>query len=155
MVRKILCVILGIFMIAVEVRAEEYLSDPAAEPLDFMGIRWGQDVGGIPGLVETYRSEEGDMAVYTRSDDAKLFGSVNLDSIEYVFVRGKLTRGSFVAKGEKDEAALLREALYIFGKETARVGGDYMWRFTDTNVLFSSEPQFEQSALFFIYLPRE
>jgi hypothetical protein len=155
MVRKILYAILAVLMAVIEVGAEEYLADPIMEPQDFMGIKWGQDVGSVPDLVETYRSEDGDMAIYMRSDDVKLFGRVNLDSIEYVFVRNKLTRGSFVAKGDENEAALLREALDVYGKETARMGDDYMWRFTDTSVMFSSEPQFEQSALFFIYLPRE
>ena len=152
--RKILLIVLAMFLMTMEGRAEEYLADPVLEPQDFMGIKWGQDVGSVAGLSETYRSEDGDMAIYVRSDDVKLFGRVILDSIEYVFVRNKLTRGSFIAKGSSNEAALMKEALNIYGRETARIGDDYMWRFTDANVMFSSEPQFEQSVLFYMYLPR-
>ncbi|MDR3355507.1 MAG: hypothetical protein LBO21_10740 [Synergistaceae bacterium] len=155
MARKILLIVLAVFLTALEGCAEEYLADPVLEPQDFMGVKWGQDVSSVAGLSETYRSEDGDMAVYIRSDDVKLFGRVKLDSIEYVFVRNKLTRGSLIAKGPYNEAALLKEALNTYGKETARVGDDYMWRFTDANVMFSSEPQLEQSVLFYTYLPRK
>jgi hypothetical protein len=133
--------------------AEEYLADPALEPSDFMGIGWGQDVSTVADLVETYRSEEGDMAVYVRSADVKIFGGVTLDSIEYTFIQDKLRRGALTAKGKEAEDALLHEAASVYGRETARVGEDYIWRFTDVNVMFSREPHLDQSVLFYIYLP--
>jgi hypothetical protein len=58
---------------------------------------------------------------------------------------------SVVAKGEKNEKALLEEARSIFGRETLHTGDDYMWRFTNVAVMYSKEPD-EQSVLFYKYI---
>jgi hypothetical protein len=131
---------------------EEFMTDPDAEPDGFRGIEWQRKMSDVPGLVEIYRDEASEEVSCSRTGDEMKMGDAELASIEYIFVGGRLSKVVVVAKGEKNEDALLAEAKNLFGRETVRSGADYMWRFTDVAVMFSKEPQLEQSVLFFHYI---
>jgi hypothetical protein len=146
--KKILQIILLLLATAEICLAEENLADPDLEPYDFRGIKWGQNLNTVEGMVEIYRGSDGKSAAYVRSEDLT-FGEAKLDSIEYNFVEGKLATVSVTAKGEKNEKALLTEALNIYGPQTFNVGGDYMWVFSYINIMYSREEDFGQSALFY------
>jgi hypothetical protein len=139
-------------MVSSLLAGEEYLADPAAEPSDFRGIKWQQNLDTLGDMAEKYREESEDEITCTRRNEEMTFGNANLDSIEYIFYNRKLSKIAVVAKGKSNEDALLEEALAILGKETIHSNDDYMWRFTDVAVMFSREPQLEQSVLFYQYI---
>jgi hypothetical protein len=130
---------------------EEFLADPAAEPAEFRGLEWQRPISSIPDMVELYRDDDGSQITCSRKNDELSFGDASLSSIEYIFVRDKLSMISLVAKGQKDEDALLGEAVALFGQATVQTGGDYLWRFTNVAVMFSREPD-DQSVLFYKYI---
>jgi hypothetical protein len=130
---------------------EEFLADPAAEPLEFRELEWQRPLSSIPDMVELYREDDGSQITCSRKNDDLSFGDAALSSIEYIFVHDKLSMISLVAKGKKNEDALLGEAVALFGQATVRTGDDYMWRFTDVAVMFSRE-QDDQSVLFYKYI---
>jgi hypothetical protein len=153
-VKKIFLAVLLTLMTAGScMAAEERLTDPEAEPADFRGLKWGQEMSTISDLVETYRQEDGSEVICKRNGDDLTYGAARLHAIEYVFIDGKLSRVSMIAKGEADEKALLDEAKAIYGDETLEMDGDYIWRFTEVRVMFSKEPSMGQSVLFYAYMP--
>ncbi|MDR1966316.1 MAG: hypothetical protein LBQ36_06365 [Synergistaceae bacterium] len=150
-------IILALFLLLLFASAspsqEEYLADPLAEPADFRGIKWQQSLESVSGEMETlYSEDDGDEVSCARKGEDMSFGEAKLDSVEYIFIGGKLSKVAVVAKGEENEDALLDAALDLFGKETVHSNGDYMWRFTNVSVMFSREPQLEQSVLFYQYI---
>ena len=130
---------------------EEFLADPAAEPTEFRGLQWQRTLSSIPDMVELYRDEDGSSITCSRKNDDLAFGDAALSLIEYIFIDGKLSMISLVAKGKKNEDALLGEASAMFGRATVQTGDDYLWRFTNVAVMFSREPD-EQSVLFYKYI---
>ena len=150
--RKIIPIVMLFLLFAAMAPAgEEYLADTDFEPLEFRGVRWQERLDAISGMEELYREEDGSEITCSRKGEDLRFGRAELASIEYIFVDGKLSRISVIAKGEKNQKALLDEAKSMFGKETLNVGEDYMWRFTDVMVMYSVEPD-EQSVLFYRYI---
>ena len=143
----VLCVVLAA---ACADSGEEFLADPAAEPSEFRGLAWQQSLSSISDMVELYRDGDGAITC-SRKDDDLSFGDAALSSIEYIFVDDKLSTISLVAKGKKNEDALLGEAIAMFGRATVQSGEDHLWRFTDVAVMFSREPD-EQSVLFYKYI---
>jgi hypothetical protein len=129
---------------------EEFLADPVAEPSEFRGLEWQQPLSSIPNMEELYREDDGTITCSRKNDDLSL-GDAALSSIEYIFIDGKLSMISLVAKGKKNEDALLGEAVAMFGRATVQTGEDYLWRFTNVAVMFSREPD-EQSVLFYKYI---
>jgi hypothetical protein len=130
---------------------EEFLADPVAEPSEFRGLEWQRPLSSIPNMEEMYRDDDGSSITCSRKNDDLSFGDAPLSSIEYIFIDGKLSMISLVAKGKKNEDALLGEAVAVFGQATLQTGEDYMWRFTNVAVMFSREPG-EQSVLFYKYI---
>jgi hypothetical protein len=130
---------------------EEYLADPDAEPSGFRGVAWQQSLDSAPDMVEIYREPDGSEITCRRKGEPLTFGEAKLSSVEYVFIDRKLSMVSVVVNGRREEDALLREALELFGRETLQRGGDYIWRFNDVAVMFSREPD-EQSVLFYKYI---
>jgi hypothetical protein len=130
---------------------EEFLADPAAEPSEFRELEWQRPLSSIPDMVELYREDDGSQITCSRKNDDLSFGDAALSSIEYIFVQDKLSMISLVAKGKKNEDALLGEAVALFGQATVHTGDDYIWRFTDVAVMFSRE-QDDQSVLFYKYI---
>jgi hypothetical protein len=130
---------------------EEFLADPAAEPSEFRGLEWQRHLSSIPDMEELYREDDGSSITCSRKDDDLSFGDAPLSSIEYIFNDGKLSMISLVAKGKKNEDALLGEAVAMFGRATVQTGEDRLWRFTNVAVMFSREPD-EQSVLFYKYI---
>jgi hypothetical protein len=102
-------------------------------------------------MVEIYRDDDGSSTICSRKNDDLSFGDAALSSIEYIFLDDKLSMISLVAKGKKNEDALLGEAVATFGQATTQTGADFLWRFTDVAVMFSREPG-EQSVLFYKYM---
>jgi hypothetical protein len=155
MKRMIIAVLAAAFALAACPAAsragEEYMADPAAEPADFRGVRWQAPLSDLGDMEEQYREEDGSQITCRRKDEDLTFGGAKLDSIEYIFVNGRLSMVAVVAKERANEDALLREAMDLFGQETTRAGEDYLWRFTDVSVMFSRE-QDEQSVLFYQYI---
>jgi hypothetical protein len=140
-----------IFAVSCAYSGEEFLADPAAEPSEFRGLVWQRPLVSIPDMVELYREDDGSQITCSRKDDDLSFGDADLSSIEYIFVNGKLSMISLVAKGKKNEDALLAEAAAMFGQATTQAEDYYFWRFTDVSVMFSREPD-EQSVLFYKYI---
>jgi hypothetical protein len=154
--KKIFTVILLISLFASVVRAgEEYMADVDFEPKDFRGIKWQEKLENLKDMEELYRDEDesGSQITCSRKNENLLFGrvQVQLDSIEYIFVNGKLSMISAVTKGERNQKDLLDEAKSLFGHETVRAGDDYMWRFSNVMVMYSKEPD-EQSVLFYKHM---
>ncbi|MDR1579326.1 MAG: hypothetical protein LBS35_03135 [Synergistaceae bacterium] len=149
---KIFIALLCVALAASCARAgEEFLADPAMEPSKFRGLEWRRSLSSVPDMVELYRDDDGRSITCSRKNDDLSFGDAALSSIEYIFIDGKLSRISLVAKGKKNEDALLGEAAAMFGRATVQSGEDYLWRFTNVSVMFSREPN-EQSVLFYKYI---
>jgi hypothetical protein len=144
----LLCVVLAV---SCACGGEEFLADPAAEPVEFRELEWQRPLSSILDMVELYRDDNGDQITCSRKNDDLSFGNAALSSIEYVFVRNKLSMISLVAKGKKNEDALLDEAVATFGRATTQTGDDHLWRFSNVAVMFSREPN-EQSVLFYKYI---
>jgi hypothetical protein len=130
---------------------EEFLADPVAEPSEFRELEWQRPLSSIPDMVEIYREDDGNSITCSRKNDDLSFGDAVLSSIEYIFIDDKLSIISLVAKGKKNEDALLDEAVAMFGRATVQTGEDHLWRFTNVAVMFSREPD-EQSVLFYKYI---
>ena len=144
----LLCVILAVSRVY---GGEEFLADPAAEPTEFRKLKWQRRLSSIPDMVELYREDDGSAITCSRKNDDLSLGDAVLSSIEYIFVHDKLSMISLVAKGKKNEDALLDEAVAMFGRATTQIGEDFLWRFTNVAVMFSREPD-EQSVLFYKYV---
>jgi hypothetical protein len=151
-VKKILIALLCVVLMPPLARGgEEFLADPAVEPSGFRGLEWQRSLSSIPDMTELYRDDDGSSITCSRKNDDLSFGDAALSSIEYIFVDDKLSMISLVAKGKKNEDALLGGAVAMFGRATVQTGEDYMWRFTNVAVMFSREPD-EQSVLFYKYI---
>jgi hypothetical protein len=150
--KKIFAALLVVVLVASRARGgEEFLADPVAEPVEFRGLEWQRPFSSIPDMAELYRDDDGSSITCSRKNDDMSFGGAALSSIEYIFIDGKLSMISLVAKGKKNEDALLGEAVAMFGRATVQTGDDYLWRFTNVAVMFSREPD-EQSVLFYKYI---
>jgi hypothetical protein len=133
---------------------EEYLADQSAEPLDFRGVKWGQSAKTLSGLKELYRADDENLVSYSRKGEDMNFGAAKINLVEYVFVNDRLSRVAVTAKGANEDV-LLREAAAIYGRETAKIGEDYIWRFTNVSIMFSREPGMGQSVLYYMYIPQK
>jgi hypothetical protein len=130
---------------------EEFRADSAAEPAGFRELEWQRPLSSISDMVELYRDDDGSETICSRKNDDLSFGDAALSSIEYIFVRDKLSMISLVAKGKKNCDALLGEATAMFGRATVQSGDDRLWRFSNMAVTFSRESA-EQSVLFYKYI---
>jgi hypothetical protein len=155
MKKLIASVVISVFILAFPAAAlqagEEYMADTAMEPADFRGIKWQQPLDTLTDMEELYRDDEsGEIACSRRGEDMT-FGGARLSSVEYIFIRGKLSNVAVVVKGGEESKSLLEEAKALYGRESVRNGDDYYWKFTDVSVMFSKEPG-DQSVLFYQYI---
>jgi hypothetical protein len=152
MLKKIfLAVAIYLCLVSISSAGEEYMADTSFEPADFRGVKWQESLDRVIGMEELYRADDGTQITCSRAGEDLTFGGAELASVEYIFVDRKLSMVSVVAKGEKNEHALLEEARSIFGRETLNAGDDYIWRFTNVAIMYSKEPD-EQSVLFYKYI---
>ena len=151
MKKNILFAVLFLLFAAIASAGEEYLADTDFEPPDFRGVKWQERLEAISGMEELYREDDGSQITCSRKGDDLWLGSVELASIEYIFLEGKLSAVAVVTKGKENQKALLDEAKSMYGKETLEMGDTYMWRFTNVMVMYSEEPD-DQSVLYYRYI---
>ena len=74
----------------------------------FRGIQWGADKKDVPGLIAGPQSEN--VEVYTRNENKKV-GDIDVQSIYYMFYKGKLGAARILFQGASN-SSILKEALH-------------------------------------------
>jgi hypothetical protein len=92
----------------------------AAEDLNgFRGFAWGSSLEGIqesdPKLVEGHMGTMPGVKAFQRRDDDLNFGGIKVDSITYIFYKGRLTSVSIDYKGFDNYEKLFAYCKKLFG----------------------------------------
>ncbi len=83
----------------------------------YNGITWGTDISTLQGMrYQASKSKGKDVKVYTREQDILMFEHVGLSSIEYEFIRGKLTAITMKVKGLSTFVAFRDAVFNKFGR---------------------------------------
>ena len=107
------------------------------EPSGFRGIKWGTDIKTLKDM-KYLISYENDLSVYSRDKDKLLFGKARVESIWYVFHKGKFSTIEIRIDGAKEfkafKKAIFKE--YGEGKHPERAGTEtWHWRGKITNIV--------------------
>ena len=102
----------------------------------FRGIQWGADKKEVSGLLAGPQREN--VEVYTRNENKKV-GDIEVESIYYVFYKGKLGAAMIIFQGGA-KLSTLKEALrqkYGPGEKPDPSAEKYTWDLTDLKIILS------------------
>jgi len=96
-----------------------------SEPDGFRGIKWGQDVSTVDGLI--YQFSNGDNDFYFRSNDELKMGAAELEMIVYVFWQDRFSGVMLFTDGSSNWENLKAVVFEKFG-EGQQENEQYIWR---------------------------
>lgn len=95
----IICVALSV-LIGNLAYAQPGVFKPGSEPDGFRGIKWGQDISTVKGLIYAYADPSlSELDFYIRAGDEKKMGPAELEGIYYGFWRDKFYSVELFTKG--------------------------------------------------------
>jgi len=100
------------------------------EPDGYGGIAWGTSISAVKGMkMVGARPGFPDKKIYVRPGDALRFGHVDLEGIEYEFLRGKFRSATLKVKDLARYMALKKEAFrrFGYGRELHPFAERYFW----------------------------
>ena len=118
----------------------------------FRGIQWGADKKEVSGLTAGPQREN--VEVYTRNEDKKV-GDIDVESIYYVFYKGKFGAAMINFQGAS-RFSVLKEALrqrYGTGEKPDPSGEKYTWDLRDLKIILSFSPGKGNGSIDYFYQP--
>jgi len=88
---------------------------PGSSPDGFRGIKWGQELSSIPGMIHHAKTPVGEN-IYKKTDDKLTIGGAELQNIFYVFWSDKLMSVYITAEGLQNWESLRDTVFTKFGK---------------------------------------
>ena len=101
----------------------------------FRGIRWGAEKKDVPGLITGPQTQN--IEVCTRDENKKV-GDIEVQSIYYMFYKGKFGAARILAQGASN-SSILKETLsqkYGPGEKPTPALEKFIWELKDLKIIF-------------------
>lgn len=122
------CLMLTLFLIPAASQADTagFRMDPAAEPDGFLGIKWGDDLSRVPGMIKIGTSGASD--VYRRQEESATVGLVaKIREVRYSAYDSKFYAVKILLEpGEENLQALQAAITARYGPGFDAGGGNYL-----------------------------
>ena len=118
----------------------------------FRGIPWGADKKDVPGLIAGPQREN--VEVYTRNENKKV-GDIDVQSIYYMFYKGKLGAASILFQGASNSSNL-KEGLqqkYGRGEKPDPSAGKLIWELKDLKIIFQDGDKDKSGSIDYFFKP--
>ena len=127
-------------------------SPAASQPEEFRGLKWGAETSSVSGLSQI--ADEGNLALYEKSDEPLKMGEVGLEQVIYGFYKGRFYMGMvyFPAVGFKRIEEMLTRQLGPPAKPD-NTPSKLIWDGDSVSVLLSVGDNSDQGRLVYIYKP--
>ncbi len=127
-------------------------SQAASQPEEFRGLKWGVETSSVSGLSQI--ADEGNLALYEKSDDPLKMGEVGLDQVVYGFYKGRFYMGMvyFPAVGFKGIEEMLTRQLGEPAKPD-NTPSKLIWDGENVSVLLTAGDDSDQGRLVYVYKP--
>lgn len=148
-----LIVISCVFLIGGSACAQAFGFKPGSEPDGFRGIKWGQDISTVKGLIfHSTDPSYGGTALYTRDGDKLRIGETELELILYAFWQDKFSAVEIFTKGYSNWSGFKAIVFEKFGEgyQSNKYIEKYYWRGKKTLMLLEYNKFSEKGSLFMI-----
>ena len=118
----------------------------------FRGIPWGADKKEFPDLVEG--PKKGDVEAFTRAEPKKV-GDIPVESVYYLFYRGKFGAAMIIFQGASNFSGLLDALSQKYGpaKIADRSDGEYAWEIEDMTIFFEYSKAKNRGSVNYFFKP--
>jgi len=127
-------------------------SPAASQPEEFRGLKWGAETSSVSGLSQI--ADEGNLALYEKSDEPLKMGEVGLEQVIYGFYKGRFYMGMvyFPAAGFKRIEEMLTRQLGQPAKPD-NTPSKLIWDGDSVSVLLTLGESSDQGRLVYIFKP--
>jgi len=128
-------------------------------PDSFRGVKLGQDLKTIKGLVLVEAIDEGRIKLFYKKRESLRMGRVRLDSVRYLSYNDKIAQiDMFFIPNKENQVAALEELINSLGmwhEDKSKKGRDiYQWNYGENIVIrYAAIPQTGEGGVFAKYLP--
>lgn len=131
-------------------------ADPAKEPTNFRGIKWGAAINSIPGMEELPGGEK-NVKAYIRINDKMSIGDARLEHVIYFFTNGKFDGVAIKATGKENASAILATLESAYGEDSFYnvAKGTHNWYFPTLTVTYKYNKYSEKVELDYFSLKEE
>jgi len=123
------------------------------EPDGFRGIKWGTNINDLPNMV--LHSVDEDLNFYHRKNDKMIIGKADIQSIGYVFYKGRFC-SVFIKFNDWSNFDILKETLWSIHGEAYRPNrfiDEYYWFWSDVSLGFDYSEISKKGIIIYNYEP--